>query len=410
MKRKPIVKHPITLAAAPVAAILLLGGCSQPHTVSATSTAPKAATVAVVPVTRKDMARSLELAAEFRPYEEIDLHAKVAGYLKSISVDVGDQVRQGQLIAVLEVPEMVPEEQHASASLRRSKVEVERARADLARAEADVKLRRISYDRLAGVAKARPNLIAQQEVDTMAARLSEAEAQLAAAKATVAAAEEQVSVSTATRSRVEMLSQYLRITAPFSGVITKRMADPGEMIQAGTASHVQAQPVVRLSSIDRLRLVLPVPESIAPRVRIGGPVEVRVDSLKRVIQGRISRFTQKLDSATRTMETEVDIANQNHEIRPGMFGYARLLLDRRQDALGIPVQALSNDRAKPTVLVVAGDGKVEERRIETGLETPETVEVMSGLNEEELVIVGNRGNVRPGQMVTARRVEAAKEQ
>jgi RND family efflux transporter MFP subunit len=403
------VNHSIATAAASVAAIALLAGCSQPRTVSATSGAAPPPTVAVAPATRQDLARSLELAAEFRPYQEIALHAKVAGYLKSITVDVGDRVHEGELIAVLEVPEMGPEKLHASASLRRSRVDVERARADVARAEADVKIRRISYDRIAGVAKARPNLIAQQEVDNMAARLSEAEAQLAAAKAAVGAAEEQVQVSSATSERVDTMSEYLRITAPFAGVITKRMADPGEMIQAGTASHVQAQPIVRLSQIDRLRLVLPVPESVANRVRVGGAVEVRVDSLKRVIQGRISRFTEKLDTATRTMETEVDIPNPSHEIRPGMFGYARLLLDRRPDALGIPVQALSNDRAKPTVLVVGVDGKVAERHIEIGLETPDTIEVLNGLKDDEMVIVGNRGKVRPGQLVTARKMDAPRE-
>ena len=156
------------------------------------------------------------------------------------------------------------------------------------------------------------------------ARLREAEAQLSVAQAAISASEEQVQIAAAGKERFDTMLTYLRITAPFAGTITKRLADPGAMIQAGTASHVQAMPVVQLSQVDHLRLVLPVPESVVPRIRTDTPVEVRVESLKRVFQGRISRFSGKLDSSTRTMETEVDLPNPDSVIKPGMFGYATL--------------------------------------------------------------------------------------
>jgi RND family efflux transporter MFP subunit len=219
---------------------------------------------------------------------------------------------------------------------------------------------------------------------------------VSATKAALAAAEQQVHVAAAAREKVDTLVSYLRITAPFPGVVTRRLADPGAMIQAGTASHVQAMPVIQLSQTDHLRLVLPVPESVVSRIRVGAPVEVRVDSLRRVFQGRVSRFSGKLDSSTRTMETEVDIPNPEYAIKPGMFGYARLVLDKRLETLAIPVQALSGHGAEASVLVVGKDQRLEQRPVGLGMETPNYVEVLSGLREKELVVVGARASLRPG--------------
>jgi RND family efflux transporter MFP subunit len=171
------------------------------------------------------------------------------------------------------------------------------------------------------------------------------------------------------------------------------------MIQAGTASHVAAMPVVTLSETDRLRLVLPAPESIVARIRVGSPVEVRVESLRRVFQGRVSRFSGKLDSSTRTMDAEVDILNAEQAIKPGMFGYARLVLDRRLETLAIPVQALGGHGADATVLVVGKDKRLEQRPVGVGIETPNHVEVLSGLSENDMVVVGARASLRPGVLV-----------
>lgn len=385
----------------PYPALLILGvataaaSCSAPgSTVGAAGATSRP--VSVDRVTRQDLSRTLELAAEFRPYEQIDLHAKVAGYLKAIYVDIGDHVNKGQLIAELEAPEMMEEAAQADATFKRAQVDVDRARADLERDEAQERLRRIAFERLSAVVKVRHNLVAQQDVDDTTGRLQEAEAQVAAEKAAVAAAEEQVQIAAAAKDRDATLLTYLRMTAPFTGIITKRLADPGAMIQAGTASHVQAMPVVQLSEVDHLRLVLPVPESAVPGVRLNAPVEVRVDALKRVFQGRISRFTGQLDSATRTMETEVDLPNPDLVIKAGMFGYATIGLERRSDVLTIPVQALASRSSPIKLLVVGPDSRLQERQVEIGLETPDRVEVTSGVREGEMVVVGARGDLQPG--------------
>jgi RND family efflux transporter MFP subunit len=359
--------------------------------------APRA--VAVAKVRRQDLQRTLELAAEFKPYQEIDLHAKVAGYLKAIHVDVGDHVKRGQLIAELEAPEMTHELAQAGASLKRAQVDVGRSRSELQRSQTEASIRHVSFDRLASVIKTRPNLIAQQEIDDARARMEEADAALDAAKAAVQSAEEQVQIASAANERSDSLMTYLRISAPFAGTITKRLADPGAMIQAGTASSVQAMPVVQLSQIDEMRLVLPVPESVVPRIRVAAPVEVRIESLERVIQGRVARFSGKLDAATRTMETEVDVQNKDEVIKAGMFGYATLVLDRKEDALAVPIQALASRSAPVKVLVVDANKHLQEREIGIGLETPDQIEVTSGLHDGDLVVIGARSNLRPGMLV-----------
>lgn len=378
----------------------LCASCSRNAPGKVEAAVDRTPTVAAVRAERHDLARSTELSAEFRPYQEVDLHAKVAGYLKYITVDVGDHVTQGQLLGELEVPESAEELAQATATERRSQLDVVRARTEVERAQSAYDIQKISYDRLAAVSKARPKLIAQQEIDSAAYRLREAQAQLATANAALASLEQQVQVTAASSARVRTMLTYLRIAAPFSGVVTKRFADPGAMIQAGTASQTQAMPVVRIAQTNRLRLVLPVPESIVPRIHLGTPVEVRADSLQRVFQGKVSRFTGQLNSSTRTMDTEVDIANTGGTIVPGMYGYASLVLDSRSDTLAVPIQALAgHGSATPTVMVINKLQQLEERQVRIGMETADLVEIASGLAENELVLIGSRSGLQSGQHV-----------
>ncbi|HJZ80203.1 MAG TPA: efflux RND transporter periplasmic adaptor subunit [Pyrinomonadaceae bacterium] len=361
--------------------------------------ADKAVTVAVARVERKDLSQGLTLAAEFRPFQEIDLHAKVAGYLKEINVDVGDRVKDGQVIATLEIPEFKSELLQAEATKRRSESDVVRARSELQRAQSVYEAARLTHSRLSSVGKARPNLLAQQEIDDALAKLQVAEAQLNAARAAITVAEEQVRVQEANEARVKTLSSYAVISAPFSGVITKRFADKGALIQQGTASQTQAMPVVRLSQIDHLRLVLPVPESVVPRIRLGRTVKVKVTSLNQTFDGKVSRFAEKVETATRTMETEVDVPNPRLILKPGMYAYADLELEQKANAITVPVQAVSRKEKKATVMLVNAQKRLELREIVTGMETPLSVEVVAGLSEGNLIVIGNQSQLKPGQFV-----------
>ena len=333
--------------------------------------------VAVARITREDLYNEVTIPAEFRPYLKVELHAKVSGYVDQISVDIGDQVKAGQLLATLEVPEL--------------KHELARAKAAGQRAEADYKDAHLIYGRLQGVNKDHPNLVAQQDLDTAQAKDGTTEAAIAGAKAEA--------------ERVQSLLDYTRITAPFDGVITHRYADPGSLIQAGTTSDTQSKPLVCLSDNYRLRLDFPVSVRYVKDIHLGDQVEVRVQSLNgKSFPGRISRFSQKVDEETRTMITEIEVPNPKLELVPGMYAVVVLKAERRPQTLAVPTEAISTDK-KPTVYVVNSQQEIEERPLTVGLETPTKYEVLTGLKEGELVMIGSRSQVKPGQKVEAKLID-----
>jgi RND family efflux transporter MFP subunit len=363
----------------------------------------------------QDLSKNVVLTAEFRPFQEIDVMAKVSGYVKQIRVDVGDRVGQNQLLAILEIPEMADDLARAKAAVDRSSAEVRRAEDEIKRAESAHEIAHLSYERLAEVSRKRPGLVAQQEIDDAHSKDLGAEAQLAAAKSNRAAALQQVDVNKAELAKVNTMYDYTRVTAPFAGVITKRYADTGSMIQAGTASQTQAMPLVRLSQNSLLRLTLPVPESVVPTIHVGQQVAVTVPSLNRTFPGKVARFAGKLQLATRTMDTEVDVPNSNLVLIPGMYAEVTLTLSKRDDALSVPLSAVygagSSDEPSPAeqssssaaasgmVMLVNPDQRVDVRKVALGIETADLVEVRSGLKEGDLVIVGNRASLQPGQQV-----------
>lgn len=346
------------------------------------------------------MTHSVALTAEFRPYQEVDVMAKVAGYVQSINVDVGDRVKQGELLATLEVPEMADDQARAESMLARSKAEVAQAQDELERAESAHKMAHLAYARLADVAKKKAGLVAQQEIDDAQSKDLVGEAQVNAAKSNLNAAQQQVQVSTSELKKTHTMGDYLRVTAPFAGTITKRFADTGSMIQAGTSSSTQVMPVVRLSQNSRLRLILPVPESAVPTVHIGQQVEVHVQTLNRSFPGKVARFADRIQTATRTMDTEVDVENPSLVLIPGMFAEVDLTLDHRDNVLTIPVTAFDStgDNAG-RVMVVTPDNKIEVRDVVPGLQDTSDVEIRSGLKDGEMVITANRASLRAGEEV-----------
>ena len=378
---------------------LLLASCSVSSNAKDVKPATSAQVVAVSKVATADLTRDVVLTGEFRPYQVTDLHAKVAGYLKRITVDVGDRVQAGQLIATLEIPEMRDDLAHAAATIKRGISEVQRYQRELQNAETNRKLAELHYSRLANVNKTEPGLVAQHELDVALAKQQSTEQQVAAARAALASAEQQVEISKTTEQHSKTMSDYTQITAPFSGVITRRFADTGAMIQAGTASQSQAMPVVRLAQIDRLRLIIPVPESFVHRIQLGAPVMVRVSSLGKTIPGRVARYSKDVLLSTKTMETEIDVQNPGWALTPGMNADVVLTLEKHANTLTVPVQSLTMRDGARFVMVVNREGAIEERAIKVGIETPANVEVLSGVQKDELVIVGNRSQLRAGQKV-----------
>jgi len=383
-------------------------GTKQTTAEGAAAAPPAKTTVAVAKAGMEDLSRNLTLTAEFRPYQEIEGMAKVSGYVKSITVDIGDRVKQGQLLSTLEIPEMTDEVARAKAGVQRSQAQVSQAREEIRRAQSGYDIAHLSYDRLAQVIKTRPGLVAQQEVDDAHARETSAAAQVSAAQSNLRAAEEQVAVSQAELARLDTMFAYTKVTAPFNGVITKRYANTGSMIQAGTSSQSQAMPLVRLADDSTLRLILPVPESAVPTVHAGQQVDVRVPTLKRTFPGKVARFSSNVSVATRSMDTEVDVRNPGMLLIPGMYAEVDLSLQQSRDALSVPVTAVDVENDKTgAVMVVNADNKLEKRTVALGLETSNRIEIRSGLKDGELVVIGNRGALQPGQEVVPRITEMA---
>lgn len=395
-----------------MAGLCLLGllgveaACTQSRRVEAETDSSTAPIVAVAKVERKDLARDFEIAAEFRPYQQISIYAKVPGYVKKINVDIGDRVRAGELLAILEIPELTADLDHAKASLRRSRDELRRAQEDLARAKSAHEVAHLEYSRLADVVKTRPGLVAQQEIDDAQGRDREAEAQVAAAEAGLAAAQEQLQVDQASLQREQSLVDYSRIIAPFDGVVTQRFADTGAMVAAGTSSEKQALPVVQLTQNDLLRLDIPVPESLVPRIRVGTPVGVRVPSLKKTYAGKVVRFADSIDFSTRTMTTEIDVPNPTLELVPGMYAYATLTLERKRDALAVPVLALIHSGDETKVFKVGEGDRIAQQTVTVGIQTPSEVEILTGLRENEQVVVGQQAQLQAGEKVRSKLVNS----
>ncbi len=396
-----------------VTAAIGLTACGKSAAHAAVTSAADIPTVPVAKVATEDLSHQVVLTAEFTPFQDVDVMAKVAGYIKKINVDVGDHVSQGQLLATLEIPEMADDLSRAQAAVERAKADVQRAKDELTRAQSSHDIAHLSYTRLNSVAEQKPGLIAQQEIDDAHSKDLVAEAQVSSAKSALAAANEQVQVNSAEVQKVKTLFDYTRVTAPFAGVVTKRYADTGSMIQAGTASQTQAMPVVRLSENGLLRLILPVPESAAPAIRLGEQVEVHVPTLNRSFPGRVARFADKLDLSTRTMNTEVDVPNPNFVLIPGMYAEVNLTLQRHASVLAIPVTAVDIDSEAASqngssrassgrVAIVMPNNHVQIRKVTLGLETATEVEVRSGLNEGDLVIIGGRSSLQPDEEVHPR--------
>jgi RND family efflux transporter MFP subunit len=370
---------------------------------SASEAAP--VTVPVVRVSRGDIVSRSILTAEFQPFQEVDLMAKVAGYVRSISVDLGDRVREGQVLAELEIPEMTNELAKAAAIVEQSQSEIAAARDDLQRAESAHQIAHLSYTRLQEVARREAGLIPRQELDESHARDMVAEAQMATAKSRLRVEENKKGVAQAEETRIQTMRNYITIAAPFEGMLTKRYANRGAMIQAGTASQSQAMPLVRLSQLSTLRLNLPAPESLVPGIRVGQPVEVRVKSLDRTFPGRVARFAGKLDPATRTMSTEVDVPNPAGVILPGMYAEVAIQTERRAGVLTVPLEALERAGASTRAYVVDAGNTVRVVTVQIGLEDAHRAEIAAGLTENDTVISGRRTGLKAGDKVIPKVME-----
>ena len=334
--------HFVVVFGAMVASIGLLASCGRSVDAQAKSSGEAAAmptaavSVGVVKAGRTNLQRTLSMSSELVPFQEIDVFAKEAGYVKELMVDYGTHVKQGQVMAILEIPELQLQLKEDDANIRDAADMITHAQRELDRVKAQQKVYQLQFDRLNKVAKSKPGLVAQQEVDDSEGRALASSAQVEESASNLQSAESKLADAQAKREHDQALYDYAKITAPFAGVVTQRFANQGTLMQAGTNSSTQAMPLVRLSEDDLFRLVIPVPESYVHYIRIGDPVSVTVPSLNRTFPGKVARFSVDVQEDTRTMHTEVDVPNPERVLMPGLYAEATITLEHKANALPCP--------------------------------------------------------------------------
>lgn len=321
---------------------------------------PAAAEVQVVNPRRGDINRFVTLPGSLRANQQVTLHAKVAGYLKSIQVDKGDTVKAGQLLAEIELPEL----------------QAERARHD-----ADLKLAKSDADRMKAAQSKAPDLITPQAADTVNARLAQAQA---------------------ARGQNEAMLRYGRITAPFGGVVTMRYVDLGAFVPAATASaNPSAAAIVSLADYSVVRAVVAVPEVEAARVQVGQPVVLTTDALPGLtFKGKVSRHTGALDEKTRTLQVEADFPNTEGVLRPGMYANVKVGVELHRGTLLVPAAALVREKAAGFLFSFV-DGKAVRVPVKYGFNDGTSVEILDGIAENARVLIPGKVALVAGQAVTA---------
>jgi RND family efflux transporter MFP subunit len=387
-------KRTVCLAAL-LAVAIACSGCTT-KTNAATQEIP---VVAASHAVRTDLKNDVTLTAELEPYYEVDVMAKEAGYIRHMLVDIGDHVKAGQLICVLEIPELQDDLQRAKADVQTATAERSAAEQDRKRAVAAEAIAHLSYTRILDVSKKEPGLVPLQEVDVAHSRDLEADAQVAAAEQTIQASVSRLQAARAALEHETALVEYTRIVSPLNGVITQRNASDGAMIQSGIASNTQAMPVVHVAEDDILRLMLPVPEAYVGIIHDGESVTVTVPALGRTLPGKLTRFADRVQASTRTMTAEVDLKNTKLDLIPGMYAQVELSLADAPNAIAIPVGALDSTGSGNRVYTVDPAGTVHIRTIATGIQSPQFVQVVSGIQPGDTVILGSHSGLQEGARV-----------
>jgi RND family efflux transporter MFP subunit len=378
-------------------ASILLSGCR-----SSQKQPPPPPSVAVAIVQRGNISHLLSVAGQFQAYQVVDVHAKVAGYVQHIYVDIGDRVHAGETLATLEVPELNAQYRSSQSEALRSQDAISTAQHEVSRAKALHVAVQANYDRLAAASAQRPGLIAAQELDNARSQAEATQEALDATLAQLAGAKQGANAATADQQRVGALETYTRVTAPLDGVVVWRYADTGVLLQQGTNSESQAMPLIKLAQSNLLRLRVPVPEDAVRYVHEGDVMQIRVDALDQNFSGKVVRFTRNLDLNTRTMETEVDVPNPTLTITPGMYANSYLQLAHRENVLTIPITAEQGSGNTGAVFVLSANNQLEQRSVQLGIRGSTLVEVTSGLQVGDRVVVGDTTSYHPGEAVTPR--------
>jgi HlyD family secretion protein len=421
------------------ALLTLASGCdrlseSRPAR-AGTATGPASARVETVSPARKTLNRVTEQPGQVEAFETTPIFARVPGYVGKVFVDIGDRVEAGDLLARLDVPDLDAELDQKGAVIERAKAErtqaeaavkvaeasvasararVAAARAGTVRAEADLTRWRAEHRRIEQLfrEKAMTGTLVDEtksklesaeaacaeveaEVQSAQATLHESQAKQEKAKADLHAAEAQIEVARLDRARIGAQKAFAALVAPFAGTITQRHVDPGHLIQPGPGST----PLFVIDRSDLVTVSVAVPELFATSVRPGQYVVVRLQSVpNRTFGGTVTRTSYALDPATRTLAIEIDLPNPDGSLRPGSFAHAGITLDVHPKALALPTTAILRDGDQASCVRVV-NRRAERRSITTGIVDGDNTEILSGLDEHDLVVRANSASLVNGQAV-----------
>jgi RND family efflux transporter MFP subunit len=356
--------------------------------------------VEVVRPRRVTVAQRLQTNATLEAFEEADLFAKVSGYLTDVRVDIGDHVKAGQVLAVIDIPEMEQELAEAKAQLESKKSSLESARRQLDRYKANITLQNALLTRREELGSA-GHFISDRTLDEVRANAEIAKADFGVAEANRALAANQVDVAVATVEKIKALLAYTQIVAPFDGVVARRQVNRGDLVQAATVTRTtpSAGSLFTVQRIDTIRVFCDVPENDVPHLHIGDPAIVKPSGFDgKPFIGNVIRFSLRLDPETRNMRTEIDLSNPKERLYPGMYAEVSLEMNRRPDALTVPTEAVGSDGDGDFVYTIT-DNRTTRLAVKTGLTDNGRIEVTAGLSEETPVVATIKGMPPPGTAV-----------
>jgi RND family efflux transporter MFP subunit len=385
----------VTSAAPTVLAVFVLTamvGCHKTND-QAKSAAPAAPTsdtagpaqIDVVKVVEQPLDVQLSLPAELEAFQNVAVYARVTGFVKTVSVDRGSKVHSGDLLITLDAPELAAQRAEAESKMQAAQALVAAAQA---KADAD----RSTFERL-NAASATPGVVAGNDLVVAQRTAETSEHQLASATQTVEAAKQAVSA-------IRDMEGYLRVTAPFAGVITERNVHPGALV--GPANPIGGTPMLRLVENRRLRLVVPVPEAYTTDITTGAMVPFSMAAYPgQTFSGRVARMADAVDTNTRTMAVELDVSNENEQLSPGTFCQVRWPIRRQHPSLFVPSSSIAATTDRTFVIRIR-DGKTEWVDVRTGLTSGSLVEVFGDLHPGDQVAGRGTDEVRPGTAVRPR--------
>jgi RND family efflux transporter MFP subunit len=369
--------------------------------------------VQTVVVKPKDLDRRIELPGTVEGYETADLYAKVGGFLAKISVDIGDEVTKGQVLARLSIPEMQKEVIEKQAAVAAREAELQSSQAGLYEVmtrlrekQAHVKQQLAEFERVKNLVERgslQQKLLdeATYKLDAAQAAFETTQARIQTVEAMLKSSEAQVDLAKAEQDKVQTLLEYSEIRAPFDGMVTKRFFDTGAFIQPADGNSA-ARPIVTVTRIDVVRIWLDLPMEQVRWLNRGDRVVFdRINVLPGArFEGEVTRFASALDRSSRMMRVEVDLPNSDRRLLPGYYGYITVLLDEMPQTAIVPSTALVTHGAENYVCVVE-NGISHRRPVSVVFQDGSIVGIGSGLTPGEQVIQAGGGQIRDGQQVVA---------